>query len=68
MRDEVTMWVVLDTTRYGMDPSDEQIADSAEQHGLFLTRDEAVQVAETLPVPPEKIMLVEIECEKGEIQ
>lgn len=62
------MWVVLDTTRYGDDPTDEQIADSAEQHGLFLTRDEAVQVAMGLPVPPEKIMLVEIECEEGVLQ
>lgn len=62
------MFTIVDTTRYGNDPTDEQIADSAEEHGLFLTRDEAVQVAMTLPVPPEKIMLVEIECEEGEIQ
>lgn len=62
------MFTILDTSLYGDDPTDEQIADSAEQHGLFLTRDEAVQVAMTLPVPPEKIMLIEIECEEGELQ
>ena len=62
------MYTVLDTSLYGDDPTDEQIADSAEQHGLFLTRDEAVQAAMKLSVPPEKIMLVEIECEEGELQ
>lgn len=62
------MFTIVDTTRYGDDPTDEQIADSAEQHGLFLTRDEAVQVAMSLPVPTEKIMLIEIECEEGVLQ
>lgn len=62
------MYTIVDTTRYGDDPTDEQIADSAEEHGLFLTRDEAVQVAYKLPVPPEKIMLIEIECEEGVLQ
>lgn len=62
------MFTVLDTSLYGDDPTDEQIADSAEQHGLFLTRDEAVQAALELPVSPEEIILVEIECEEGELQ
>ena len=62
------MYTIVDTTRYGTDPTDEQIADSAEEHGLFLTRDDAVQVAMELPVPPEKIMLIEIEDEEGELQ
>lgn len=62
------MFTILDTTRYGTDPTDEQIADSAEEHGLFLYRDEAVQAALKLPVPPDKIMLVEIECDDETLQ
>lgn len=62
------MFTILDTTLYGDNPTDEQIADSAEEHGLFLTRDEAVQAAYGLSVPLEKIMLIEIECEEGELQ
>ena len=62
------MFAIVDTTRYGYDPTDEQIADSAEQYGLFATRDEAVQTACELSVPFNKLMLIEIVCEEGELQ
>ena len=58
------MFALVDTLRYGYDPTDEQIADCAEEYGLFATRDEAVRTAETLSVPFDKIMLIEIECEE----
>lgn len=62
------MFVILDTTRYGTDPTDEQIADSAERYGLFATRDDAVQTACELSVPFNKLVLVEIVCEEGRVQ
>lgn len=62
------MFVIVDTTRYGMDPTDEQIADCAEENGMYIEREEAVKKAYDIPVPPEEIMLVDIECEEGILQ
>lgn len=62
------MYVIVDTTRYGMDLTDEEIADCAEEHGLFENREEAVIKAKCLPIDPDHIMLVDIECEGGLLQ
>ena len=62
------MFVIVDTTRYGKDVTDEQIADFAEEYGLFSEREEAVYKAYDLPVDPDNIMLVEIECDEGMLQ
>ena len=62
------MFVIVDVTRYGTDITDEQIAEFAEEYGLFPDRDKAVTAAYELPLDPDDIMLVEIECDEGMLQ
>lgn len=57
------MYVIVDTLQYGLNPTDKEIADCAEKHGMFQNCEEAIVKAECLPVNPEDIMLVDIDVD-----